>query len=817
MTIGAVLFVVASALAAPNVIYNTDGCDLYLYPDEKPITEEAFCAERLDFARSANVGTVSYCPQSSGFGYFTCSKAGDWMTNELRRIRGGVACHNATAEFAAKGLDSLEMCGRFCRRHGKKFFLSIRVNDMHDAAGTIDNPNPHFSPFKRRHPECLFGTGKPKPNGRPDIGRWSGVDFSHAAVRDYMRNFVRAFAEDYDFDGIEYDFNRHMSLFSSVVRGGVASDVERDMMTGLMRELRTITEDAAKRRGHPIRVHVRMPDSIGYLREVGIDAERWFAEKLVDGWIGAGYFRLNRWRTSVEIAHRHGVAFYASLDESRVPAKARKARLPQLPGRTTQGAEGRAFYAARIASALAEGCDGVYLFNLEGPELRDVVETCGRLEDAPKCHFVSGRGSGGAQPHHYLKDGDRFVGWTCVDPLRPMPMTDAYGKGFEIAVGDARPGPARLAVATDLKEGEPLDVRVNGVERALRVDADGIARTELADGLIVTGDNRFALRTSTEVAGRGRRLYDLSLRLKESGGQTPKGSGGQVLGAGGQALAAATERRVCAGEDASFSPDGGNLVFQRAEGDDYAVYVRDGRTGDERRVSPSAGSAVHPEWGPGGQLVWTRGNETRTALAARGGATGWNLEVLSNGVVRTLTRGRHRAFSPSYGPDGRIYFVSEAIKPEAGSTDAYSGNRTGVGVLAEGTNGWYRKIVVLNDSNTGVADPHVSSDGKWLVRSEVAGYTVPWRIVVSPLDDPEKRTYLTDKDMVGVSPVFSPDAKTVAFCGCREGDGGWRIYLVDRAGGNLRPFAIGERPSFSPDGRAIVYDRDGQVFAKELK
>lgn len=809
MTFAALQLLAAVSLAAPDVIYNTDGCDLYLYPDGKPITEEAFCAERLDFARSANVGTVSYCPQSSGFGYFTCSKAGDWMTNDVRRIRNGVACHNATAEFAAKGLDPLEMCGRFCRRHGKKLFLSIRVNDMHDATGTIDAPNPHFSPFKRKHPECLFGTGKPKANGRPDIGRWSGVDFSQETVRAYMRDFVRAFTENYDFDGIEYDFNRHLSLFSSVVRGGVASDAERDLMTALMRELRAITETAAKRRGHPIRVHVRMPDSVGYLREVGIDAERWFAEKLVDGWIGAGYFRLNRWRTSVALAHRHGIAFYASLDESRVPAKARKTRLPQLPGRTASGAQGRAFYAARIASALAEGCDGVYLFNLEGPDLRDVVETCRCLEVAPKCHFVSGRGSGGAQPRHYLEDGDRFVGWTCVDPLRPMPLTDAYGTVFEIAVGDARPGPATLAVATDLREGEFLAVRVNGVERELRVGADGVARTGLAEDMIVTGDNRFELRTSMEVAGRGRRLYDLSLRLKESGGQAP--------GARGQTPAATAERRICAGEDASFSPDGRRLAFQRASGDDYAVYVRDVRTGDERRVSPPAGSAVHPEWGPGGQLVWTRGNETRTALAARGGDTGWNLETLSNGVVRTLTKGRHRVFSPSYGPDGRIYFSSEAIKPEDGSTDVYSGNRTGVGVLSEGTNGWYRKVVVLDDSNTGVADPHVSSDGKWLVRSEVAGYTVPWRIVVSPLDDPEKRTYLTGKDMVGVSPVFSSDAKTVAFCGCREGDAGWQIYLVDRTGGNMRLFAIGERPSFSPDGRTIVYDRDGHVYAKELK
>ena len=65
-------------------IYNTDGCDMYYYPCNKPVTPEAFKALRLDFARRTNVRTVSYCPVSSGFGFFTVPGVGEFAERDIQ-------------------------------------------------------------------------------------------------------------------------------------------------------------------------------------------------------------------------------------------------------------------------------------------------------------------------------------------------------------------------------------------------------------------------------------------------------------------------------------------------------------------------------------------------------------------------------------------------------------------------------------------------------------------------------------------------------------------------------------------------------------
>jgi hypothetical protein len=86
---------------------------------------------------------------------------------------------------------------------------------------------------------------------------WSAVDFAHEKVRAHMRKFVRELVDNYDVDGIEYDFNRHAQLFKSVAMGGEASQPELDLMTAFMGELRAITEEAGHRKGRPIIVDAR--------------------------------------------------------------------------------------------------------------------------------------------------------------------------------------------------------------------------------------------------------------------------------------------------------------------------------------------------------------------------------------------------------------------------------------------------------------------------------------------------------------------------------------------------------------------------------
>ena len=470
-----------------TLIYNTDGCDMLYYRSNLTVSVEDFVSCRLAYTKGTRITTLSYCPQSAGFGHFTCRKAGEAFVENGADPKDHGGDYNASSNFFALGTDALEMACDYAHTNGLEVFVSIRVNDTHDAAGSLDRPSPLFPRFKRKHPEFLMGRGR-EGDGRPPFCNWSAVDFAHSEVRAHMRQFVRELVENYDVDGVEYDFNRHMQLFKTVAWGAEATAEQLDLMTGFMRELKAVTEEVGRRRGRPIVIAMRTPDSVGYCRAVGIDLERWLSEKLVDLWIGAGYFQLNPWVRSVELVRRHGVRFYASLDESRVPRVAKRRGLPVLPGRMTA-----AFYAARMADAMASGCDGVSLFNLEYDTLRQYASVDPRATDGlEKIRFAVERGTGGYRPWSYLKDGGRFANMPQIDPGEPRRVAAGETVAFELFVGDA-PAPTRARLLTNLARGEKVVFSCNGRTFDLVADATGLASADLPAAALVQGMNAFAV------------------------------------------------------------------------------------------------------------------------------------------------------------------------------------------------------------------------------------------------------------------------------------------------------------------------------------
>ena len=100
-----------------------------------------------------------------------------------------------------------------------------------------------------------------------------------------------------------------------------------------------MTEELGRRRGRPILVAIRVPDSVDYCRFIGLDLEKWLSEGLTDLLIVTGYTQLNPWDYSVKLARKYGVKVYPSLDEPRVrDPEAQKARasLESYRGRALQ-------------------------------------------------------------------------------------------------------------------------------------------------------------------------------------------------------------------------------------------------------------------------------------------------------------------------------------------------------------------------------------------------------------------------------------------------------------------------------------------------
>ena len=361
-----------------RIIANNDGCDALYFPRDAEANVENFLAQRTTGLVGSQVDTIAYCTISSGFSHFTHrTEIGTILTRSPAEFGIQPNKRNITQDLIAQGSDPLQSVVEFGHAQGIEVFWSMRMNDTHDVAHTPEKPYLLFPPLKSDHPEWLVGDHVK----RTPQGRWSSVDYARPEIRDLAFEFIEEVCRNYDVDGVELDFFRHMCYFSSVAHGGTASQAERDMMTELLRRVRTMTEEVGLQRGRPLLIAVRVADSVGFDRDMGLDIERWLQEGLVDILVTTGYFRLNPWEYSVGLGHRYDVPVHPCLSDSRVRGESRFRRA------STESYRGRAM------NAWAAGADGIHLFNLFNPSsavFREVGDP-EALATLDKLYFVTVR------------------------------------------------------------------------------------------------------------------------------------------------------------------------------------------------------------------------------------------------------------------------------------------------------------------------------------------------------------------------------------------------------------------------------------------
>jgi len=193
-------------------------------------------------------------------------------------------------------------------------------------------------------------------------------------------------------------------------------------MTGLLRRIRTMADEVGARRGRPILVAVRVPDSLEYARAIGLDLETWLGGGLVDLLTTTSYIQLNPWEYSVALGRRHGVKVYSSLDECRFPD-------PEARGeRMTVEA-----YRARAAAAWAAGVDGIYLFNhfdVRSPLWNELGDRR-TLATLDKDYFASYRGPGG-EPF----PRPAFQNLPTLNPSAPLNLEAGWATNVDLYLGD---------------------------------------------------------------------------------------------------------------------------------------------------------------------------------------------------------------------------------------------------------------------------------------------------------------------------------------------------------------------------------------------
>ena len=246
-----------------------------------------------------------------------------------------------------------------------------------------------------------------------------------------------------------------------------------------------------------------------------------------------------------------------------------------------------------------------------------------------------------------------------------------------------------------------------------------------------------------------------------------------------------------------WSPDGRTLRFT----------LRDPkRQTSELWQSSADGSHLHallPGWSKpaseccgswtadGRQFVFQSGHSGRSNLWTLADHPWWPLAS----APRQITNGPLEYAAPSTGSSGeRVYFIGNTAQFQLLRAMPHSAAFT-----------------ELDPNLSAAALAQYSPDGQWLAWLNNSDLSL-WRSRV----DGSERIELTTPPLHIFTMKWSPDNRRLALMAEEPGKP-WKIYLIDADGGNLHPLLnedLNEAdPSWSPDGRSIVFGRPPERMA----
>jgi hypothetical protein len=378
----------------PMILYNNDGEDLtaqayypivtqstgnFLWvPNGRHIPIQPVSS--LDDYLAYRLGPLAHSPVK-GLSY--CGNFGSAIWNLKHEGSAAAGRDN----LAALGDDPLQPIVNWWKRDGRTFFFSMRMNDLHHAWmnfpsmwDSVRRAQKHLflkppteEEWQTQFVPWLDGKG-PNPVGKIGLSSTNmGYDYSLAQVREHYLGILAEACRRYDLDGVEFDWLRAAIYFRK-------GEVNAEIMTEFVGQAHAILAEAANRRGHPVRLVCRVPDTPEKALDVGLDVEAWLKAGWIDAVIaGDGDFfsacGIDQW---VRLAHLHGVPVYGALDRASWGGM----RFARFGSPETMR--------AAVATLWQKGADGIYLFNFyakeESPLLADLYPA--RLARLPKEYFL---------------------------------------------------------------------------------------------------------------------------------------------------------------------------------------------------------------------------------------------------------------------------------------------------------------------------------------------------------------------------------------------------------------------------------------------
>ena len=274
--------------------YNSDANNMFVPSadspeDFYPYVDEVAAAGVTSFFMSPNWGMPMNYPTKVG------DMIGEYISEELEEKLSQPILNVRT--LVAEGHDPLGLILDRARAHRMETFVSFRLNEVHAVE---QEDNVIFDRFWREHPEWRIGEPGDSlsqiyndilgPRTNPVVNGWlpGGLNFAIPEVREYRLAQLREVCERYDIDGLELDFQRFPMYFKpGEEKQGIG------IMTGWMREVRSMVEEVGKKRGRPLLLAARILALPEQNRAIGLDPVSWARDGILDVVITVHYLHNN--------------------------------------------------------------------------------------------------------------------------------------------------------------------------------------------------------------------------------------------------------------------------------------------------------------------------------------------------------------------------------------------------------------------------------------------------------------------------------------------------------------------------------------------
>lgn len=237
-----------------------------------------------------------------------------------------------------------------------------------------------------------------------------------------------------------------------------------------------------------------------------------------------------------------------------------------------------------------------------------------------------------------------------------------------------------------------------------------------------------------------------------------------------------------------WSNDGKRVLYQSNETGTWQICVMNADGTSIQRITHDTSNNNYPDWSPDNRMV--------AFVSDRTGDEDVYVMNMDGSGLRNLSKHPNRDIHPYWSPDGRsILFNSN--RDDLSSLSVFRTNIDGTG---------FARISGSSDPETCA---RFSPDASRIV-SLRADQRFNDEVFITEADG-SNPINLTKSDAAEGWPVWTPDGRRVVFSS--DPSGNFRLYMVNGDGTDLREIShapapwYDARPSVSPDGKQIVFNR----------